>query len=78
MIGVRTRLLLAVILSVAVLATSACGKGEDALAEATPAKSIRQLDASFLPGELLGLPVSVEDQAATLATAERSLSLIHI
>ncbi len=72
MIGDRSRLLPAAVLAAIVLATAACGNGEDALAEATPAKSIRQLDASFLPGELLGLPVAQEDQAAALATAERS------
>ncbi len=61
-----------VALAVGLLALPACGNDDEALADATPAKQIRQLDASIIPSELLGLPVTQEEQAATLARAERS------
>jgi hypothetical protein len=50
----------------------ACGSSDEALAEATPAKQIKQLDASLVPSEILGLPVTQEDQTVTLAGVERS------
>lgn len=64
------RVLVAVSLAAALL--GGCGTGEDALAGATPSKEIKQLDAGVAPAELLGLTVVREDQAATIAKAERS------
>lgn len=68
----RLFILLAV---VALLAGSvaACGDGENAaLAQATSAKDIEQLDPALLPGEILGLKVAREDMTDALKQARRS------
>lgn len=68
----RSRPLLYGVVVAALLVVPACGDGEEALAQATPAKQIKQLPPDLVPTEILGLPVTQEDQAETLANAERS------
>lgn len=73
MTHVGKRSLPPLLLAVAVLLSGvACGNGDEALAQATPAKQIKQLEPGLVPGELLGLPVTQEDQTETLAGVERS------